>query len=159
MQLKKLNKKFDIIESAGTLHHMKDPISGLKVLLEILQPHGFMKLGLYSETARHDIVNIREFIKNKNYKNTKQDIKACRNIILNDNKKLLSTLYLQATDFYSISGVRDLLFHVQEHRFTIPQITDLKRSKVSFSNLSTLLHYLLKKSIPNYFLMIKKIFL
>jgi hypothetical protein len=25
-------------------------------------------------------------------------------------------------DFFSISGCRDLLFHVQEHRLTIPQI-------------------------------------
>jgi hypothetical protein len=27
-------------------------------------------------------------------------------------------------DFYSLSECRDLLFHVQEHRFTIPQIID-----------------------------------
>jgi hypothetical protein len=27
-------------------------------------------------------------------------------------------------DFYSLSTLRDLLFHVQEHRFTIPQIKD-----------------------------------
>jgi hypothetical protein len=26
------------------------------------------------------------------------------------------------TDFFSLSGCRDLLFHAQEHRFTIPQI-------------------------------------
>ena len=28
-------------------------------------------------------------------------------------------------DFYSTSSVRDLLFHVQEHRFTIPQISKI----------------------------------
>ena len=27
-----------------------------------------------------------------------------------------------SSDFYSLSTLRDLLFHVQEHRFTIPQI-------------------------------------
>ena len=27
-------------------------------------------------------------------------------------------------DFYSLSNFRDMLFHVQEHRFTIPQIQD-----------------------------------
>ena len=27
-----------------------------------------------------------------------------------------------SSDFYSMSTFRDLLFHVQEHRFTIPQI-------------------------------------
>ena len=28
------------------------------------------------------------------------------------------------SDFYSLSELRDLLFHVQAHRFTIPQIKD-----------------------------------
>ena len=27
-------------------------------------------------------------------------------------------------DFYNLSNLRDLLFHVQEHRFTIPQIKE-----------------------------------
>lgn len=27
-------------------------------------------------------------------------------------------------DFYSMSACRDLLFHVQEHRFTLPQIKE-----------------------------------
>ena len=31
---------------------------------------------------------------------------------------------LESGDFYSVSACRDLLFHVQEHRFTIPQIAD-----------------------------------
>ena len=28
-------------------------------------------------------------------------------------------------DFYSTSSVRDLLFHTQEHQFTIPQISEI----------------------------------
>ena len=31
---------------------------------------------------------------------------------------------LNFSDFYSLSELKDLLFHVQEHRFTIPQIQD-----------------------------------
>jgi len=31
---------------------------------------------------------------------------------------------LNSSDFYSSSNLIDLLFHVQEHRFTIPQIKD-----------------------------------
>ena len=29
----------------------------------------------------------------------------------------------QSSDFYSLSSLRDLIFHVQEHRFTIPEIS------------------------------------
>ena len=38
--------------------------------------------------------------------------------------KVHHKLLLNSADFYSLSGLRDLLFHVQEHRFTIPQIKD-----------------------------------
>ena len=31
---------------------------------------------------------------------------------------------LNSVDFYSISSLRDLLFHAQEHRFTIPLVKD-----------------------------------
>ena len=33
-------------------------------------------------------------------------------------------LITESSDFYSLSSVRDLLFHIQEHRFTIPQINN-----------------------------------
>jgi hypothetical protein len=104
---------------------MKDPVKGLKVLLDILEPHGFLKLGLYSEIARRDITEIRKFIKNKNYKGTNKDIKACRQDIVNKKVNPLIQEFSNFKDFYSTSSVRDLLFHVQEHRFTIPQISKI----------------------------------
>ena len=30
----------------------------------------------------------------------------------------------QGEDFYSLSGCRDLLFHAQEHRFSLPQLKE-----------------------------------
>ena len=62
LDLKKLNRQFDIVESVGVLHHMGDPIAGWKVLTDCLKPGGLMKIGLYSELARQHIVNIREEI-------------------------------------------------------------------------------------------------
>ena len=47
---------------------MKDPLAGFKVLLDLLEPHGFLKLGLYSKISRQNIVKAREFIKKKNLK-------------------------------------------------------------------------------------------
>ena len=129
LELEKLNRKFDIIESAGTLHHMEDPIKGLKILLNILEPHGFLRLGLYSELARKHIVKMREFIKNKNYNNTSEDIKNYRQKIINEKDNPLNQKVIINSDFYSTSGVRDLLFHVQEHRFTIPQISKILKDQ------------------------------
>ena len=52
LELENLDQKFDIIESAGTLHHMEKPNDGLKCLLKVLKPNGLLRLGLYSELAR-----------------------------------------------------------------------------------------------------------
>ena len=125
LHLKKLNKKFDVIESSGVIHHMKDPIEGLKILVEILEPHGFLRLGLYSELARQNVVKARKFIEDNNYKDHIRDIKIFRKAIIdNDGDKLLNSL-TESEDFYTMSAVRDLLFHVQEHRFTIPEISEI----------------------------------
>ena len=114
LQLKKLNINFDVIESAGAIQTMQDPIAGLKVLLDILEPHGFLRLGLYSKIARQPVVEIREFIKDND-----KDIRSLRELVVKEKK---DQLFRDSRDFYSTSGVRDLLFHVKEHRFTIPEI-------------------------------------
>ena len=152
LQLKKLNKKFDIIESSGVLHHMKEPITGLKMLLDILEPHGFLKIGLYSEIARRNITEIRKFIKNKNYKGTNKDILACRQDILDKKVDPLIQKVTAYLDFYSTSMTRDLLFHVQEHQFTIPQISkilkDLNLEFLGFFFLNPLVKKKFSKLFP-----------
>ena len=125
LQLKKINRKFDIIESSGVLHHMKSPVAGLKVLVDILEPHGYLKLGLYSETARQGVMDVREFIEKKNLKNTSKDIKIFRQEITSMKNNLLRQKLIYSRDFYSTSSVRDLLFHVQEHHFSIPKISKI----------------------------------
>ena len=125
LQLKKLNRKFDIIECSGTLHHMKDPVAGLKVLSDILQPHGYLKLGLYSQDARKHVAKVKEFIKKENFNNTLEDIRACRQVLINKSKDKLLHRAAFGFDFYSTSSVRDLLFHVQEHRYKLPQISKI----------------------------------
>ena len=138
LDLKNLNRKFDVIECGGVLHHMKEPLEGLKVLLELLEPHGFLKLGLYSEISRKHIVRVREFIKKKKFNNTVKDIRNCREAIIKQNDDQLLHKVIHNNDFYSTSGTRDLIFHVQEHRFTIPEISkilnDLDLEFLGFTN-------------------------
>ena len=129
LELKKLKKNFDIIECAGVLHHMKDPLKGLKVLLSLLKPHGIIRLGLYSELARKDIITVKDFIKEKKYTSTISDIRICREeISLNENDKLLKKLFYRR-DFYSTSSARDLMFHTHEYRFTISELSKIFNSE------------------------------
>ena len=74
LDLRKLNKKFDIIESVGVLHHMADPLVGWECLTDCLKKDSLMLIGLYSEKARENIANIREKIKSFRIKTTKKNI-------------------------------------------------------------------------------------
>ena len=122
LDLKMLDKQFDVVESVGSLHHMAEPLAGWKVLTHCLKPGGIMRIGLYSELARQDIVKVRDMIaKNKISANTEQMTKFRRKISKLDDVKF--NIIKKDNDFYSTSTLRDLLFHVQEHRFTIPQIS------------------------------------
>jgi tetratricopeptide (TPR) repeat protein len=124
LQLINLDRRFDIIESVGVLHHMHDPIAGWKILADILRPNGLMKIGLYSNIARQHIVEARRVIAQKKYTSSSDDIRKFRKeiITMNGDTDLKTIKLLQTLDFYSISTCRDLLFHIQEHRFTLPQI-------------------------------------
>ncbi len=116
-----LNTQFDLILCGGVLHHMKKPLDGLKALLDILKINGFMKLGLYSQLARRDIVKIKEYISSFNLQPNIEGIRKLREDIMADKIENLGALK-QYGSFYSTSEFRDLCFHVQEHRFTIEQL-------------------------------------
>ncbi len=78
MNLPSIGRTFDVIESSGVLHHLADPFAGWRVLLSMLRPGGIMRLGLYSEIARRDIVAARDFIAQRGYRPTADDIRRCR---------------------------------------------------------------------------------
>lgn len=119
LKLGNIGRTFDLIECRGVLHHLRDPQQGLRALLPLLRPDGVMKIGLYSEAARADIVRAQAFIAEQGFAATADGIRRCRQALLAHPE--LKALAMWG-DFYSTSDCRDLLFHVQESRTTIPQI-------------------------------------
>jgi SAM-dependent methyltransferase len=121
MNLNYLEKEFDIIESVGVLHHMSDPIAGWRVLTNLLKTGGLMKIGLYSELARQHIIRARNEIKLLGVGTTAAEMREFRRSIIYSTEESHHEL-TNSGDFFSLSAFRDLVFNVQEHRFTLPQI-------------------------------------
>jgi 2-polyprenyl-3-methyl-5-hydroxy-6-metoxy-1,4-benzoquinol methylase len=115
-------ERFDLIECSGVLHHLEDPFAGWRVLKDLLNPGAFMRVGLYSETARRGVVRARELIAAQGFAPDAAGIRACRAVIRARTGDAELAALARNEDFYSMSGCRDLLFHVQEHRFSLPQI-------------------------------------
>ena len=125
LKLSSLQQHFPMIECSGVLHHMQDPLAGWKVLCGLLMKGGLMSIGLYSEIARQDLNVTRNAFKCSNLPATRENIHMHRSDVLTRIARgdISRSSLLNNDDFYSTSGCRDLLFHVQEHRFTIPQIS------------------------------------
>jgi SAM-dependent methyltransferase/Tfp pilus assembly protein PilF len=123
LELDALGTAFDVISSIGVLHHMADPARGLRCLTGLLAPGGYMMIGLYSELARRDVLELRSLIAREGLSPSPAGIRACRRLARENDR--FRGLADEAADFYSTSMVRDLVFHVMEHRFTIPQLAGL----------------------------------
>ena len=144
-----LNKSFDIIECSGVLHHMRDPQVGLKSLKNVLKKDGFIKLGLYSELARQNIKALREYIQKFNIECNNENIRNFRYKIISGELHNFKKLLL-SSDFYSISACRDLIFHVQEHRYNINQLKILlDDNELNFQGF--ILPHNIKSLYKNYF--------
>jgi len=122
LELASLERRFDFIESDGVLHHLREPARGLAVLQSLLAKNGVMKLAFYSELARQPVVAARTLIQAAQYTANAHDIRRCRHDIMELNDQRIERQLLEVADFYTLSECRDLLFHVQEHRFDIPGI-------------------------------------
>jgi tetratricopeptide (TPR) repeat protein/2-polyprenyl-3-methyl-5-hydroxy-6-metoxy-1,4-benzoquinol methylase len=122
LELTTVGRSFDIIESTGVLHHVADWKAGWRVLLSLLRPGGLMRLGLYSELARADLAGARAFIAAHRYERSTTDIRRCRQDMLACADPISDVAKFQ--DFFTTSECRDLLFHVEEHLLTLPQIKD-----------------------------------
>ena len=132
LDLHKLDRQFDLIECAGVLHHMENPVAGWKILTECLKPGGMLMIGLYSELARQDILKVLGEISQRGINSNPLEMISFRNELIRSKEAHHRKLFLR-NDFYTLSEFRDLLFHVQEHRFTIPQIQEcLSELKLTF---------------------------
>jgi len=49
---------FDVVLSSGVLHHLVDPVQGLRRLVEVLAPHGILSLMVYGRRGREALYRL-----------------------------------------------------------------------------------------------------
>ena len=136
----------DLIECIGVLHHMADPFAGWRILLDRLRPGGLMYVGLYSATARRGLTALRKKLADEGIDPADTDaIRAVRARILartpdgpeDESERSLA----DSTDFYTLSEVRDLLFHAHERPLTLEAIgAFLEEEKLEFLHMDVRPH-------------------
>jgi SAM-dependent methyltransferase len=126
LDLARLGRSFELIVCSGVLHHMRDPVAGLRALLGVLAPGGVLKIALYSTLARTAFSEAREWARREGFAPTPEGIRDFRAAVLArpENDPIRRRL-TESYDFYSVSQCRDLVFHVEEHTFALPELASI----------------------------------
>ena len=116
---------YDRVYCSGVLHHLANPLDGLKAVTARLAPGGIIHLGLYSRLARRRLNVVREWARAGGFESNITGIRAMRQGILANLSQSEFADVTQWRDFYSTSDCRDLVLHVQEHQYDILQVGEL----------------------------------
>jgi 2-polyprenyl-3-methyl-5-hydroxy-6-metoxy-1,4-benzoquinol methylase len=118
-QVGDLGRHFDAVFCTGVLHHLPDPERGWAALIEVLKPGGVMHVGVYSSVARLIVRGWRAAITDLDTGVVDDDLlREVRRRVIDRNPQRAP----RTRDFYSLSGVHDLLLHRQEDPFDVPRI-------------------------------------
>jgi SAM-dependent methyltransferase len=116
---------FDRVYSSGVLHHLADPMEGLRAVVSRLKPGGVAQLALYSRAARASVNEGRAAAQQLGLGTELSDVRALRRFVLEHADRDAFRRIMGFRDFYSTSECRDLLLHVQEHQFDLAEVAGM----------------------------------
>ena len=116
--------KFALIDAYGVLHHLDDPLSGLKALEARLLPGGIIRIMVYSRYARRDEESIRRALRLLNV----SDPAIARRLLGKARVGSRLAQYMAASDEAETdAGFADALLHPRVHTFRIDGLMDMIR--------------------------------
>jgi len=152
LELGGIDRRFDLVHSVGVLHHIADPLAGLRVLTGLLAPGGVMKLGFYSAIARRPIQAVRAFAAELGCGATPEGIRRLRQEILALPAEHPARAVVTSPDFFTVSACRDLMMHVHERQTTLPWLEQaldgLGLSLLGFEFEDPAVHTLYRRRFP-----------
>jgi len=101
------DERYDVITSVGVLHHLADPLEGLRALARHLRAEGTMTIGVYSREARAPLAEFRALAGDE------RDLRRARKRIF-DALPAHRHAELESIDFFELGHFRDTLFHAHE---------------------------------------------
>ena len=120
-----LEARFDQVVCTGVLHHLADPLAGLRVLRSVLEPAGAMHLMVYAPYGRAGIHMMQEFCRRVGIGATDEGI-----------RNLVATLgalppghplraLREAPDFHRAAAIADALLNPHDRAYSVAQLFEL----------------------------------
>ena len=128
--------KFDLIISAGVIHHLNDPETALKYFYDNLDKDGAIGLMVYGDKIGLMIKEIKKIFNKMKLDHNKKSIDLIRSVVsqLNPSHPLY-TFAKKSLDFQYDSGIIDLFLHKSEKFYSIKDfINILSRNNLYIKN-------------------------
>lgn len=119
-----IDGKFGLIDSYGVLHHLADPLAGLKKLGRHLVPGGILRIMLYSRYARRDEEAIRRAFR---FLGIKSPAVARRLMNKAATGSRLANYLAISEEPSTSAGLADALLHPEVHTYRVAELLELVR--------------------------------
>ena len=124
-----LGRAFDLIVSTGVLHHLADPLAGLKALAACLRPDGAMGLMLYARYGRIGVELMESTFRAMGLGQDEASIEIVKRTLAGLPPEHPVRTYLQsAPDLHADAGLVDTFLHGRERSYTVDDCLRLVES-------------------------------
>jgi SAM-dependent methyltransferase len=128
-ELATLGADFDLIVSTGVLHHLADPLAGMKSLAGCLRRDGALGVMLYAKYGRTGISLLQSVFRDLGLGQDEAGVHLVKETIsLLPEDHLVQAYFKIGTDLQHDAGLVDTFLHGREESFTVDECIDLVTS-------------------------------
>lgn len=125
-ELPTLGLDFDLIVSTGVLHHLADPLAGMKALARCLRQDGVLGLMLYAKYGRIGVELLQSVFDDLGLRQDEESIQLVKDTISSLSNDHSAQGYLRiAPDLRSDAGLVDTFLHGRERAYTVDGCIEL----------------------------------
>jgi SAM-dependent methyltransferase len=132
--LLQLKGAWDVIESVGVVHHLAEPLEGLRALDRALAPGGLACIGVYTPRGRADVRHARALVAAAGLGPSMAGLRAARALVRRHMAGVHSLTI--SPDFHSASGFRDLVMHEHEAAWSPAELGAVTSGELGWSFLA-----------------------
>jgi SAM-dependent methyltransferase len=124
-----LGLDFDLIVSTGVLHHMADPLAGMKALAECLRRDGALGVMLYAKYGRLGVEILESVFRDLGLSQDESSVQMVKDMIAVLSPDHPAQSYLKAArDLRSDGGLVDTFLHSRQRSYTVEECIELVTS-------------------------------
>jgi SAM-dependent methyltransferase len=128
-ELPTLGLDFDLVVSTGVLHHMADPLVGMKALAGCVRPDGAVSVMLYAKYGRTGVYLLQSVFRDLGLGQDEASLRMVREAIsMLSPDHLVQSYFKMAPDLQYDAGLVDTFLHGRDRAYTVEDCIDLVTS-------------------------------